>query len=98
MAEVERAFQNARGIPGENLEALQAEDLKQAVAVYQGELLQGWYQDWCLCERERFRDMYLAMLDKLMATVKFRAIANLAPAKGNKCFSTIAAANAPTSA
>jgi DNA-binding SARP family transcriptional activator len=37
------------------------------VALYKGELLEGWYQDWCLFERERFQNMYLTMLDKLLA-------------------------------
>ena len=35
--------------------------------LYQGPLLEGWYQDWCLLERERLQSMYLAMLDKLMS-------------------------------
>ncbi|MBN1814367.1 MAG: bacterial transcriptional activator domain-containing protein [Anaerolineae bacterium] len=34
--------------------------------LYQGDLLEGCYQDWCIYERERFQHMYLAMLDKLM--------------------------------
>jgi len=37
-----------------------------AVDLYQGDLLEGWYQEWCLCERERLQNMHLAMLDKLM--------------------------------
>jgi DNA-binding SARP family transcriptional activator len=28
--------------------------------------LEGWYQDWCIYERERFQHMHLAMLDKLI--------------------------------
>src|SRR5438128_1039451 len=35
-------------------------------ALYRGDLLEGWYSDWCLYERERLQHMYLAMLDKLM--------------------------------
>ncbi len=45
----------------------QAEVLKGAVAIYRGDLLEGWYQDWCLFERERLQNLYLLMLDKLMA-------------------------------
>jgi len=37
-----------------------------AVELYQGDLLEGWYQDWCLGERERLQGMYLAMLDRLI--------------------------------
>ena len=35
-------------------------------SVYRGDLLEGCYQDWCLFERERLQNAYLAMLDKLM--------------------------------
>jgi hypothetical protein len=34
--------------------------------LYRGDLLQGCYQEWCLFERERLQNMYLAMLEKLM--------------------------------
>lgn len=39
----------------------------QAVELYRGDLLQGWYQDWCLEERERLRQIYLETLDALVA-------------------------------
>jgi len=28
------------------------------VDLYQGDLLEGWYQDWLLCERERLQNMF----------------------------------------
>jgi len=34
--------------------------------LYQGDLLEGWYQDWCLFERVRLQGMYMSMLEKLM--------------------------------
>jgi DNA-binding SARP family transcriptional activator len=40
--------------------------LRGAAQIYRGDLLEGWYQDWCLCERERLQNMYLNMLDKLI--------------------------------
>jgi len=36
------------------------------VNIYQGNLLEAWYQDWCLYERERLQKLFLAMLDMLM--------------------------------
>jgi DNA-binding SARP family transcriptional activator len=39
--------------------------LQEAIQLYQGELLEGWHQNWCLSERERFRIIYLIILDKL---------------------------------
>ena len=44
-----------------------AHKLRQAVQLYQGDLLGGWYQDWCLYERERLQHLYFKMLGKLMA-------------------------------
>jgi DNA-binding SARP family transcriptional activator len=62
----EHAFALVRGVRGQELDAQRAQAVREAVQLYQGDLLQGWYQDWCLRERERLQDMYLAMLDKLM--------------------------------
>jgi DNA-binding SARP family transcriptional activator len=62
----EEAFKKSKGILGRDLEEGQAELIRQAVESYGGDLLDSWYQDWCLYERERFQHLYLAMLDKLM--------------------------------
>jgi DNA-binding SARP family transcriptional activator len=43
-----------------------AQVLDDAVHLYKDDLLVGWYQDWCLYERERYQNMYLLMLDKLV--------------------------------
>lgn len=40
--------------------------VKSAINLYRGDLLEGWYQDWCLFERERFQIMHLMLLDKLV--------------------------------
>lgn len=51
---------------GKEVDAQSAQVLHDAVSLYKGDLLEGCYQDWCLYERERFQNMYLAMLDRLM--------------------------------
>jgi DNA-binding SARP family transcriptional activator len=61
----EQAFTLAQGVPGRELDDRGAQALQTAVYLYEGDLLEGCYQDWCLYERERFRNMYLAMLGKL---------------------------------
>lgn len=66
VAEVETAFAGAVGRPGETLDEDAAGTLARAVSLYRGDLLEGWYQDWCLLERERVQSCYLALLDKLM--------------------------------
>jgi len=63
----ENAFGRAREIAGQHLDETVAEALKAAVQLYRGDLLEGCYQDWCVCERERLQSNYLIMLDKLMS-------------------------------
>src|SRR5262249_45023608 len=62
----EQAFALVQDVPGRQLVASSAQVLKTAEELYRGKLLEGWYSDWCLYERERLQHMYLAMLDKLM--------------------------------
>ena len=62
----ECAMSRVRGQPGEALDTDQVQCLEEAVQLYKGDLLEGWYQDWCLYERERLQNLYLEMLDKLM--------------------------------
>jgi DNA-binding SARP family transcriptional activator len=67
VGEFERACAAAQGQQGAQLEPALADQLRAAVELYRGDLLEGWYQDWCLYERERLESMYLSALDKLMA-------------------------------
>jgi DNA-binding SARP family transcriptional activator len=60
----EQAYECLRN--SEELDAARAQTLREAVNFYQGDLLEGWYQDWCLCERERLQHMYLTMLYRLI--------------------------------
>lgn len=62
----EAAFAAVVDQPGCDLSAQLVDLLRQAVDLYQGDLLEGWYQDWCILERDRLQNMYLAMLDKLL--------------------------------
>jgi DNA-binding SARP family transcriptional activator len=66
VAVLEQAFTLVKGIPGEELDNQTAQNLQSAVELYRGDLLEGWYSDWCLYERERLQYLYLALLDKLM--------------------------------
>lgn len=54
------------GTPGADLVDTQRENLEHAVRLYRGDLLEGWYQDWCIFERERLQNCYLTALDKLV--------------------------------
>jgi DNA-binding SARP family transcriptional activator len=72
VGDFERAFDAARGERGKGLEDGRADELRAAIELYRGDLLEGWYQDWCLFERERLQNMYLLMLDKLMSHCEAR--------------------------
>lgn len=63
---LESAYQQVKDLPGEELDPKRAQMLQEASKLYCGELLEGWYQPWCICERERINYIYLVILDKLM--------------------------------
>lgn len=66
VAVFEDAFLNTQRTSGRQLNEGQIQVLEQAVALYRSDLLEGWYQDWCVLERQRFQHLLLAMLDKMM--------------------------------
>lgn len=66
VADFEQASALAQGLPGHSIDEQTALALQGAVQLYEADLLEGWYQDWCLYERERLQNLYLTMLDKLM--------------------------------
>jgi DNA-binding SARP family transcriptional activator len=66
----ERAAAGVQGTAGERLSASEARALAEAVSLYRGDLLEGWYFDWCLCERERLQSMFILLLDKLMGSAE----------------------------
>ncbi|MEZ4656714.1 MAG: BTAD domain-containing putative transcriptional regulator [Caldilineaceae bacterium] len=63
----ERAFTNMQALPVDMLDAQRIETLQHAISYYHGDFLEGWYQDWCIYERERYQSIYLAMLEKLLS-------------------------------
>lgn len=66
VAVLEETFARLKDKPGWALSGDEKDELQAAVQVYEGELLEGSYQDWCFFERERLQNIYLAMLYKLM--------------------------------
>ncbi|HMT19721.1 MAG TPA: BTAD domain-containing putative transcriptional regulator [Promineifilum sp.] len=62
----EDVFKSTHTIRATELTAGQAKTMKSTIALYQGSLLEDWYQDWCIIERERFQNMYLTMLEKIL--------------------------------
>lgn len=72
VAVFEYASNVTQNIPGAELDSQKALLLQQAVQLYQGPLLEGWYNDWCILECERLQTLYLGMLDKLMGYCEAR--------------------------
>lgn len=44
--------------------------MREAVALYAGDLLEDWYDEWLLRERERVRGRYLTLLEQLVSTLE----------------------------
>jgi len=53
-------------IPVNNMAAFEAIRLEHTLQLYSGELLQGYYSDWILTERERLQARYLKCIEHLM--------------------------------
>jgi DNA-binding SARP family transcriptional activator len=68
----ERVFEGVRTLLDDGISVAQAALMLGAIRLYEAELLQGWYLDWCLLARERFHAMYLLMVDKLMHHCLYR--------------------------
>jgi DNA-binding SARP family transcriptional activator len=66
VAVFESAFSVVEDVPGEELTNEAACSVQVAVDLYRGDLLEDWYQDWCIYERERLQNLYLILLTKLM--------------------------------
>ena len=67
LAVFEAEASRALALPPASFGLAQAEALQRAISVYSGDLLEGFYDDWALRERERLRAMYLDSLQRLLA-------------------------------
>ncbi|HJT58255.1 MAG TPA: BTAD domain-containing putative transcriptional regulator, partial [Ktedonobacteraceae bacterium] len=67
VAVFEQTYERVQKIAGQELDAQTVQYVQDAIQLYQGPLLEGWYQDWCIQEREGLQNHYLSMLDKLMS-------------------------------
>jgi DNA-binding SARP family transcriptional activator len=74
VAAFEQAHSRCRDTPGQDLTDPQAQALEAAVVLYRGDLIEAWYQDWCIYERDRLQLTYLAMLEQLMGYCEARQL------------------------
>lgn len=67
VAEIEAAFLRVCDLCVEDLTEDDAAEIKAAVDIYKGDLLEGWSEPWYAGERGRLRAMHRSLLDKLIA-------------------------------
>ena len=67
----ETAYRLAQNTPGSELSPVIVQELIDAVLLYKGDLLENWYHEWCLFERERLQNLYLTLLFKLMVYCEY---------------------------
>jgi DNA-binding SARP family transcriptional activator len=66
VADVEQAFVMTKGVEPADFTPTIIDRARRAVDLYEGDLLEGWYNDWCLYHRDWLHSMYMSLLDKLM--------------------------------
>lgn len=69
---LEQAFKVAATVPEFDLNDEQMQELATAIRLYTGDLMEGWYQDWCILEREHLQLIYLSTIDRLMVCFEAR--------------------------
>jgi DNA-binding SARP family transcriptional activator len=67
VAAFEAALAALGGRQRESFDAERVPLLEEAADLYRGELLDGWYCDWFLSERDRLHEKYLGLLERLLA-------------------------------
>lgn len=66
VTEFEGRVERAGGSAAEDPEVDSPRLLEEAVALYRGGLLEGIYEDWCVCEQQRLRLLLLGALSSLV--------------------------------
>jgi DNA-binding SARP family transcriptional activator len=67
----EEQIKSILATPHESVEASEVKELENIMHLYRGELLEGFYNDWALRERESLRTLYLNGLAYLMKYEKY---------------------------
>lgn len=70
LADAETVQFNATSAYWLDVEEFEKSADQEAVVLYRGDFLAGFYDDWMVVERERLREQYLAVLGRLLALCK----------------------------
>jgi DNA-binding SARP family transcriptional activator len=71
VAILEEVINHALATPYQSVEQREVEELVSILQLYRGDLLEGFYDDWILRERERLRALYLNSLAYIMHYEKY---------------------------
>lgn len=66
------AYQHVRDVPEHELTRADVQRIEQALSLYEGDVLENYYQEWCLHARVYYQHLYLVMLDKITAYYEAR--------------------------
>lgn len=72
VSEFERTCDEVLTKPGGAVDSGSVASLQAAARLYRGDLLEGWYQDWCVYERERLKRRYIDLMEVLIAIHEVR--------------------------
>ena len=64
--QLRRTFFHLKDRHADELSTEEVANLHPTLDHYQSSLLIGWYQDWCLIDRERYLSIYLVLADKFL--------------------------------
>ena len=67
----EESLRPFRNLPPHTISESQAKDIENTLGLYSGDLLEGFYDEWALREREQLRRLYLTSLSYLMHYYKY---------------------------
>ena len=84
ITEFENRYRAVLDVCGWEMNEAQYLSTNTAVELYRGDLLDGWFDDWILLQREKYRDMYIEMLEKLMEYCEMKEQFNSAISFGEK--------------
>jgi DNA-binding SARP family transcriptional activator len=80
----EQEANNLFAYPSQKVDESNVHNLERVLELYTGELLEGFYDEWALRERERLRALYLKCLTYLVQYYKFQKAYEKATAYGQK--------------
>ena len=64
--ELEQRFKSAENRSGETLKVSESQYLLKCIELYRGDFLEGSYENWAINARERFKNLFISILVKLL--------------------------------